>query len=308
MGHHIQCSCDYEESLQAAIPMVAAQDLEVNPKTLSDRAREKHHSHQRGFEKQQLLSAEQEEVLLAWAEKASISGKPLDTSDHDYNDKVPETSEVETSSSSAANISSILDNCQTLPSIAQDQRKSSPELLSDIQYLRIQMKACQDKILGLEAELAASNAQCMLMGSKRTKSAIDLDPLGDRTGMMVRGLRVDRYAKKYLVQYLNHHHHHHVEGYLGQISQSTKKSNHIPNIACCAFTIYMSGLPSLGTTVLQGLVFGLVTLFVYHYAHRHLRSRPPGPRGYPIIGNVLDLQRSREGDSIAKLGKTYGQL
>ncbi|KAG6876095.1 hypothetical protein C0992_000971 [Termitomyces sp. T32_za158] len=51
--------------------------LKVKPKTLSDRAKGKHQSCQQGFEKQQLLSVEQEEVLLAWAEKASLSGKPL---------------------------------------------------------------------------------------------------------------------------------------------------------------------------------------------------------------------------------------
>ncbi|KAG6883715.1 hypothetical protein C0993_004337 [Termitomyces sp. T159_Od127] len=70
----------------------------------------------------------------------------------------------------------------------------------------------------------------------------------------------------------------------------------------------MLDLSSQGTTVLQGLVFGIVALFVYHYAHCHLRSRPPGPRGYPIIGNALDLQRSKEGDSIAELGKIYGDV
>ncbi|KAG6897109.1 hypothetical protein C0992_004041, partial [Termitomyces sp. T32_za158] len=87
MRRRIQCSRDYEERLQAAIQgvaegkyksyAVAARDLKVNPKTLSDRAREKHQSHRQGFEKRQLLSAEQEEVLLAWAKKASLSGEPF---------------------------------------------------------------------------------------------------------------------------------------------------------------------------------------------------------------------------------------
>ncbi|KAG6840627.1 hypothetical protein C0991_005479 [Blastosporella zonata] len=70
----------------------------------------------------------------------------------------------------------------------------------------------------------------------------------------------------------------------------------------------MSRLALQAATVIQGLVFGTVALCAYHYARRRFRSRPPGPLGYPIIGNVFDLQGSREGDSIAALGKQYGDV
>ncbi|KAG6894262.1 hypothetical protein C0992_006861 [Termitomyces sp. T32_za158] len=65
------------------------------------------------------------------------------------------SSSMMTCSSSAANISSILDVCQTLPSTVQDERKSPPELLSDVRHLCMQMKACLNRISSLEAELTA---------------------------------------------------------------------------------------------------------------------------------------------------------
>ncbi|KAG6887875.1 hypothetical protein C0992_010388 [Termitomyces sp. T32_za158] len=85
--HHLQCSRNYEEQLQAAITGItegtyrlfaeAARELKVNAKTLSNRARRTHQSRQKGFEKQQLLNSEQEEVLLAWADKVALLGQPL---------------------------------------------------------------------------------------------------------------------------------------------------------------------------------------------------------------------------------------
>ncbi|KAG6827501.1 hypothetical protein H0H92_011521 [Tricholoma furcatifolium] len=67
----------------------------------------------------------------------------------------------------------------------------------------------------------------------------------------------------------------------------------------------MSRVMLQAATVFQGLVFGAVALYAYHYTRRRSRSHPPGPLGYPIIGNVFDLQRSREGDTIAALSKEY---
>ncbi|KAG6909526.1 hypothetical protein DXG01_017083 [Tephrocybe rancida] len=70
----------------------------------------------------------------------------------------------------------------------------------------------------------------------------------------------------------------------------------------------MSRFALQAATIFQGLILGTVALYTYHYARRRLRSRPPGPVGYPIIGNVFDLQGSREGDSIAALGRKYGDV
>ncbi|KAG6840481.1 hypothetical protein C0991_006424 [Blastosporella zonata] len=67
-------------------------------------------------------------------------------------------------------------------------------------------------------------------------------------------------------------------------------------------------LPWQVTIIFRGLVFGSVALFAYHYARRRMRSRPPGPLGYPIIGNVFDLEDSKDGESIAALGKKYGDV
>ncbi|KAF8075297.1 cytochrome P450 [Lyophyllum atratum] len=73
----------------------------------------------------------------------------------------------------------------------------------------------------------------------------------------------------------------------------------------------MSGTHELAlqaATILQGIVFVTVLLYGVHYARRRLRSRPPGPMGFPIIGNVFDLQGSREADNMASLAKKYGDI
>ena len=38
-----------------------------------------------------------------------------------------------------------------------------------------------------------------------------------------------------------------------------------------------------------GVVFGLIVLYVARYLASPYRKLPPGPRGYPILGNLLEM-------------------
>lgn len=65
----------------------------------------------------------------------------------------------------------------------------------------------------------------------------------------------------------------------------------------------------LPSVVLVSILALAVALPVLRYAARRRYSRfPPGPPGYPIIGNILDMPTSHEWRTFSQWSEEWGKL
>lgn len=61
------------------------------------------------------------------------------------------------------------------------------------------------------------------------------------------------------------------------------------------------------STLVSGILAGCTILFTVRYLHSPWRKLPPGPRGIPLLGNVLEM-RSKQWLNFMKWKQEFGQI
>ena len=61
-------------------------------------------------------------------------------------------------------------------------------------------------------------------------------------------------------------------------------------------------------TLSISVILSLIVLYAARYLASPYRKLPPGPRGYPIIGNIFDLGEARIWLKFSEWHKKYGQF
>jgi hypothetical protein len=60
------------------------------------------------------------------------------------------------------------------------------------------------------------------------------------------------------------------------------------------------------STLVSGILAGCAVLFTVRYLQSPWRKLPPGPRGIPLLGNVLEMRRGKQWLNFVKWKQEFG--